>query len=175
MTDKDSSTLKGYADEASGKIQSTLGNLTGNNDRQAEGDIRKGQAESEQEASHTIGKIGGYNVSSSGGMSQDDPRRQQGSWDQTVGSGKEAMGNALGVESLKKEGREQNARGQGTEAEGQLSDFGSGIKDRVQGTFGGAAAGLTGDREAQTRYQNQHDDGKTAQRSAEQDIQRQNQ
>jgi len=34
-------------------------------------------------------------------------------------------------------------------------------------------AGLTGDREKQQRYQMLHDDGKTAQRSAEADIQKQ--
>lgn len=78
-----------------------------------------------------------------------------------------------GSEGLKKEGREQNQAGKGQEAEGQLSDLGSGVKDRVQGTFGGIAAGVTGDRQAQQKYQQQHDDGKTAQRSAESDIQKQ--
>ena len=34
-------------------------------------------------------------------------------------------------------------------------------------------AGITGDRDKQDRYQQLHDDGKTAQRSAEADIQKQ--
>ena len=59
------------------------------------------------------------------------------------------------------------------EAQGQLSDLGGGIGDRVQGTVGGIVAGVTGDRQAQEKYQAIHDDGKTAQRSAEADIQRQ--
>ena len=59
------------------------------------------------------------------------------------------------------------------EAQGQLSDLGGGIGDRVQGTLGGIVAGVTGDREAQEKYRAIHDDGKTAQRSAEADIQRQ--
>ena len=59
------------------------------------------------------------------------------------------------------------------EAQGQLSDLGGGIGDRVQGTVGGIVAGVTGDREAQQKYQAIHDDGKTAQRSAEADIQKQ--
>ena len=139
----------------------------------AKGDIRQQEGETTKEASHTIGKVGPYSVSSSGGISEDDPRRTQGNWDQTVGSGKEMLGNALGAEGLKKEGQEQNAAGKGLEAEGQLSDYGSGIKDRVQGTLGGAAAGVTGDRESQARYQKLHDEGKTAQRSAEADIQKQ--
>ena len=117
--------------------------------------------------------MGPYNVSGSGGLSEDDPRRTEGSWNQTVGSAKETLGNALGADGLKREGREQNRAGQGQEAEGQLSDYGSGIKDRLQGTAGGMAAGITGDREAQQKYQRQHDDGKTAQRSAEHDIQKQ--
>lgn len=37
---------------------------------------------------------------------------------------------------------------------------------------GGMVAGLMGDREKQLEYQMMHDDGKTAQRSAEADIQK---
>lgn len=59
------------------------------------------------------------------------------------------------------------------EAQGQLSDLGGGIGDRVQGAVGGMVAGVTGDRDAQEKYQAIHDDGKTAQRSAEADIQKQ--
>ena len=140
---------------------------------QAKGDLKQDKAQEEQDASHTIGKLGPYNVSSSGGVSKDDPRRAQGNWDQTMGSGKETIGNALGMEGLKKEGQEQNAQGKGIEAEGQLSDYGSGVKDRVQGTLGGVGAGIQGDREAEEKYRLQHDDGKTAQRSAENDIQKQ--
>lgn len=40
--------------------------------------------------------------------------------------------------------------------------------------MGGAVAGLTGDREAQRKAQEQHDVGKTQQRGAEADIQKQN-
>ena len=50
---------------------------------------------------------------------------------------------------MKKEGQQQNAQGKGMEAEGQLSDYGHGLKDRVGGTVGGIAAGITGDREKQ--------------------------
>lgn len=111
-------------------------------------------------------------MSSAGGVSKDDPRRAQGSWDQTAGAGKEMLGNALGLDGLKRDGQEQNARGKGVEAEGQLADYGAGIKDRIQGAAGGVGAALIGDRAAQDQYQNQHDDGKTAQRSAERDISR---
>lgn len=102
----------------------------------------------------------------SGGVHADDPKRSEGSWNQTVGSGKEMLGNALGAEGLKKEGQRQNAEGKEQEAQGQLSDLGSGIRDRVQGAVGGAVAGVTGDREGQEKYRAMHDDGKTAQRSA---------
>lgn len=90
-----------------------------------------------------------------------------------MGSAKETLGNAFGAESLKKEGQQQNAEGKGMEAEGQLADYGSGLKDRVKGTAGGMAAGITGDREKQEKYQLQHDDAKTQQRSAQHDIQKQ--
>ena len=41
------------------------------------------------------------------------------------------------------------------------------------GAAGGMVAGITGDRDKQDKYQAMHDDGKTAQRSAEADIQKQ--
>jgi len=43
----------------------------------------------------------------------------------------------------------------------------------IVGAAGGMVAGLTGDREKQQKYRTMHDDGKTAQRSAEADIQKQ--
>lgn len=74
---------------------------------------------------------------------------------------------------MKSQGREQNLEGQQQEAKGQLSDLGSGISDRVSGTVGGAVAGITGNTAAQAEYQKQHDTGKTQQRGAEHDIQKQ--
>lgn len=40
--------------------------------------------------------------------------------------------------------------------------------------MGGAVAGITGDRDAAVKAQEQHDVGKTQQRGAEKDIQKQN-
>jgi hypothetical protein len=77
-------------------------------------------------------------------------------------------------QNLKRQGAEQNAQGKEQEAKGQLNDFGSGIANRAAGAVGGAVAGLTGDREAQIKAQEQHDIGKTQQRGAEADIQKQN-
>lgn len=140
---------------------------------QANAEATKSKAEAEKAESHSVGKVGPMAVSSSGGVHADDPNRSEGSWNQTVGSGKETVGNLLGAEGLKKEGQRQNAEGKGQEAQGQLSDLGSGIGDRVQGTVGGMVSGLTGNRDDQEKYQRMHDDGKTAQRSAEADIQKQ--
>ena len=83
------------------------------------------------------------------------------------------VGNALGYEGLKKEGIEQNREGKGQEAQGQLNDLGSGAKDRFTGAVGGAVHGATGNREEQARFQEKHDSGKTRQRGAETDIQKQ--
>ena len=47
------------------------------------------------------------------------------------------------------------------------------IADRVKGRLGEAATGFTGDRDRQGHYQALHDQGKTRQRSAESDIQKQ--
>lgn len=69
-------------------------------------------------------------MSSSGAATVDNQNRREGKSDQFVGSGKEFVGNAIGSDSLKREGREQNAQGQGQEAAGQVTDFASGV-----GTF----------------------------------------
>lgn len=49
------------------------------------------------------------------------------------------------------------------------------MQDRIKGGVGGAVAGLTGDRAGEDEARRRHDDGKTAQRSAEADIVKQNQ
>ena len=90
-----------------------------------------------------------------------------------MGSAKETLGGFIGSADLKESGAQQNASGKGMEAEGQLADFGHGVKDRVHGALGGAGAGLTGDKEQQEKYRLMHDDAKTQQRSAEMDIQKQ--
>ncbi|MCJ1272296.1 hypothetical protein MMC21_000082 [Puttea exsequens] len=173
MSDNQSSSLKSAADAVTGAAQSAYGSVTGNTEHQVKGDAHKDAAAAEKEASNTIGKIGPYSISSSGGVSSDDPRRTEGSYNQTAGSAKETLGGLVGNEGLKQAGQKQNQEGKEQEAEGQLRDAGSGLKDRVQGTLGGIGAGITGDREAQLKHQQQHDDGKTQLRSAQADIQRQ--
>ena len=84
-----------------------------------------------------------------------------------MGSAKETVGNLLGNENLKQQGREQNLQGQGQEAKGQLTDLGQGISDRVQGTLGGGLAGITGDKSAQDKYNEMRDAGKSRQRGVE--------
>lgn len=137
---------------------------------QAKAEQTKNQAEAERDVSGAAAKAGPFTVSSSGAATKDNPDRTQGSWDQTIGSGKETVGNLIGNESLKHEGRDQNLKGQGQEAQGQLSDFGTGVSSRVQGAVGGAAASLTGDRARQEEYADMHDEGKTRQRGAELDM-----
>ena len=136
-------------------------------------DQKKGKAEAESDLSHSAVKAGPFTMSSSGAATQDDPDRTKGSYNQTMGSAKETVGNIFGAQGLKNEGRQQNAEGQGQEAKGQLNDYGSGIAGRVQGTLGGAASGLMGDKSEQARYQEMHDKSKTQQRGAEHDIQKQ--
>ncbi|CAK4032493.1 Hypothetical predicted protein [Lecanosticta acicola] len=172
MSDKNTSTLQSYVDSATGAVQSAIGSLTGSQPDQRQAEERKKEAEAKDALSHTGGTVGGYSVSASG-VAQNDPNRQDGSWNQTIGSGKEFVGGALGMEGLKQEGQKQNQQGKAQEAQGQLSDLGSGIKDRMSGAVGGAVAGVTGDREAQRRAAEQHDKGKTLQRGVESELDKQ--
>jgi len=139
---------------------------------QTSGEATRTQAQHEKAGSDTIAKLGPIGISPSGGMSADDPKRSEGSWNQTIGSGKEMLGNAVGAEGLKREGIEQNRQGKGQEAEGQLSDLGSGVQDRVGGKVGAVVASVKGDREREEAERARHDGGKTLQRSAEGGIQR---
>jgi len=174
MSDKNTSTLQSYIDGATGAVQSAIGSLTGNASDQNAGEAKKDKAQFENDASHATAKVGNLTASSSGAITKDDPNRTQGSWNQTVGSAKEAVGGLIGSQDLKNAGAQQNAEGKGQEAQGQLNDFGSGIANRVGGAAQGAVAGITGDRDAQLKAQEKHDVGKTLQRSAEADIQKQN-
>merc|ERR1711939_343166 len=144
-------------DTATSYVQSGIAAVTGNQSDKAK-------------AEQTHNKAGPFTLSSSGAVAKDSSERTQGQWDQTMGSLKETAGNLTGNESLKQQGREQNLQGQGQEAKGQLSDLGQGISDRVQGTLGGAVAGLTNDRESQQKYADIHDEGKSRQRGVEADL-----
>ncbi|EDN94523.1 hypothetical protein SS1G_10397 [Sclerotinia sclerotiorum 1980 UF-70] len=140
------STLQSYVDSAKGTAQSVLGSVTGSTADKEAAAQKKDKASLEHDASHAGASVGGYSVSSSGAISENDPARQEGSWNQTIGSGKEFIGGMLGAEELRKEGREQNAAGRGQQAQGQLNDLGSGVKDRVKGSVGEKVAGVKGDR-----------------------------
>ncbi|CAK7271649.1 hypothetical protein SEPCBS119000_004714 [Sporothrix epigloea] len=167
------STAQSYIDSAVGTVQSALGSLTGDTSKQATGDLKKDSAATEYDASHSTIKVPGFSASSSGAVTKDDSDRTSGSWNQTVGSTKEAVGGLLGSESLKAAGREQNQSGREQEARGQVNDFVTGASDRVKGVVGGGIANLAGNPQAEADYQQQHDIGKTQQRGAEFDIQKQ--
>ncbi|KAI9734576.1 MAG: hypothetical protein M1834_002177 [Cirrosporium novae-zelandiae] len=167
------STAASYVDQAKGIISSGIGALTGNPADKAQAQDQKDKAAFENDLSHASAKVGPFSASETGAVTKDDPNRTQGSWNQTVGAAKESIGNLVGAEGLKQEGIEQNRQGKGQEAQGQLNDLGSGYVNRVSGAVGSAVAGLTGNKEAQGDYQKQHDSGKTQQRGAEADIQKQ--
>lgn len=78
----------------------------------------------------------------------------------------------LSIQSLKNSGRQQNLEGQQQEAKGQLSDLGSGMASRAQGTVGGAVSGLMGDKEGKEHYDNMRAEGKSQQRGVEHDIEK---
>jgi len=135
---------------------------------------KQAAADAKHDLSHSAVKAGPFTASASGGIAKDDPNRTAGSWNQTVGAAKEAVGGFVGAEGLRQEGARQNQEGKGQEAQGQLSDLGKGIGDRVGGTIGGAVAGLTGNQAQRDEAQRQHDEGKARQRGVEVDLQKEN-
>ena len=163
---------KSLLDTATGYIQQGIAAVTGNPADKAQAEQTHNKAAAEANASEAAVKAGPFTLSSTGAVAKDREERSQGQWNQTVGSLKESVGNLTGNESLKQQGREQNLQGQSEEAKGQLTDLGQGISDRVQGTLGGAVAGLTNDREAQQKYADMHDEGKSRQRGVEADLEK---
>ncbi|PQE07740.1 hypothetical protein CJF31_00007553 [Rutstroemia sp. NJR-2017a BVV2] len=171
MSDKNTSTLQSYIDSAAGAAQSVLGSVTGSTADKQAAQQKHDKAQLEHDASHAGTTIAGHSVSTSG-IAQNDPQRQEGALNQTLGSGKEFLGSLTGSESLKRDGHEQNMAGKGQEAQGQLNDLGTGVKERVAGTLGGAVAGATGDRSKEEEYRERHDLGKTLQRGVEGELQK---
>lgn len=170
---ENTSTINSYVNSATGALQSGLASVTGNTSEKVDAQDTKAKGHAQKQASESAAKVGPYAVGSEGGVAQDDPNRTQGQYDQTMGSVKEATGNLIGNESLRKTGRDQNSAGQGQEAKGQVKDLGHGFGQRVQGAVGGAVAGVTSDRADQDRFANMHDDGKARQRGVEVELNKQ--
>jgi hypothetical protein len=66
--------------------------------KQNAGEAKKDKATLESDASHATAKVGNYSASSSGAITKDDPNRHEGSWNQTIGSAKSAVGGLVGSE-----------------------------------------------------------------------------
>ncbi|KAJ5234078.1 uncharacterized protein N7469_005844 [Penicillium citrinum] len=171
MSDNNASTLGSIANSASGMAQRAYGAVTGDSSAQNKGEVTQEQAKAQDEASHTTAKLGNLTADpNTGAVAKDDPKRSNGSWDQTIGSTKEAVGNMIGNENLRRTGAEQNAAGKEQEAKGQLMDWGSGMQSRAQGALGTVGAAVTGDRSEEEKFRDMHDEGKARQRGAEADM-----
>ena len=70
--------------------------LTTAKPEQTQGQARQENAQSESDASHATAKVPGATATTSGVVTKDDPDRSAGSWNQTVGAAKEAVGGAIG-------------------------------------------------------------------------------
>ena len=91
------STLQAAVDSVTGTIQSAIGSVTGSTADQAQGQNKQDKASVEHDASQAAVKVPGATVTASGAAT-DDPDRASGSWNQTVGSAKETVGNVVGSE-----------------------------------------------------------------------------
>lgn len=69
-----------------------------NSRQQKVGEAKQDKAAVEKDLSHATIKAPGISASSSGAITKDDPNRQEGAWNQTIGSAKETLGNVVGSE-----------------------------------------------------------------------------
>ncbi|EKV16099.1 Mismatched base pair and cruciform DNA recognition protein, putative [Penicillium digitatum PHI26] len=165
------STAQSYLNQATGLAQRTMGAVTGDSSTQAKGELKHEEGQAKKEASHKNAKLGSVTADpNTGAVAKDNPTRDTGSWDQTVGSAKESLGNLIGNENLRRTGVEQNAAGKEQEAKGQIKDWGEGIQNRAKGTLGSIGAAVTGNRSEEEKYRDLHDEGKVRQRGAEVDM-----
>ncbi|PGH08324.1 hypothetical protein AJ79_06011 [Helicocarpus griseus UAMH5409] len=102
-----------------------------------------------------------------------------GQYNQTVGSAKQTLGSAIGNDSLRKAGEQQNAEGEEQEARKQAQQWGQGAGDRVTGKVGEflSGPGFGGSEEERIKAENErrkfkemHDEGKAQQKEAKKDI-----
>ncbi|KAJ5297217.1 uncharacterized protein N7443_008110 [Penicillium atrosanguineum] len=166
-----SSTLGSYVNAATGAAQRAFGAVTGDSSSQNQGEAAQAKAHVQDHNSHTTAKLGPITADpNTGAAVKDNEKRSDGSWDQTIGSTKEAVGNMIGNDNLRRTGAEQNAAGKEQEAKGQLQDWGEGIQNRAQGAIGSVGAAITGDRTGEEKFRDMHDEGKVRQRGAEADM-----
>ncbi|EPS45235.1 hypothetical protein H072_758 [Dactylellina haptotyla CBS 200.50] len=151
-----------------GTVQSGIGQLTGNTKDIQDGENKNAAAVEINTRSHTANKLGPATATAEGGIHIDNADRQQGSWDQTIGSGKQFLGDLIGNESLKAQGRTQYDEGVKRETSGQVSDLAEGFSNRVSGAVG---AMIAMDQQEKEKFNQQHDDGKAAVRSVQHDLQ----
>lgn len=148
-----------------------LSNEINTDSHQNQGEAAQAKAQVQNENSHTTAKLGPFTADpNTGAAVKDNEKRSDGSWDQTIGSTKEAIGNMIGNENLRRTGAEQNAAGKEQEAKGQLQDWGEGIQGRAQGAIGSVGAAISGDRAEEEKFRDMHDEGKVRQRGAEADM-----
>ncbi|CCU83113.1 unnamed protein product [Blumeria hordei] len=171
MADQSASTLKSYANSTVGTVQSALGSVMGNSAEKASGERKKEEAENICDTAERVAKGGPVTITSAGGISMADSDRTKGSWGQTAGAAKEALGSLVGSKSLEDNGAQQKADGKVQEAQGQLRDLGNGAMDRLQGFMSGTVASMTGNEQAAEEAKVQHDNGKSLQRGVEVDVQ----
>jgi len=167
---KSSGTGSGVINQIVGTVQDAIGQLTGSGQNQSEGKARQNVGQDQVDASRTAAKVGPFTATAEGGAHVDSQKRQEGSWQQTIGNAYKVVGDLTGSESLKQQGIQQYEDGVQKQREGQAEDLTQGVTDRVKGGIGATAAGFMGNTRAQAEFQEQHDGGKAGQRSVEADL-----
>ncbi|OJD18705.1 hypothetical protein AJ78_01320 [Emergomyces pasteurianus Ep9510] len=128
---------------------------------------------------NTVNRVTGSNASDDNKSNQDTQSQPSGQYNQAVGSAKQSVGAAIGNDALRKAGERQNEEGEQQEARKQAQKWGEGAGDRVTGKVGeflsGPGFGGTDqermEAEAERRkFKQMHEEGKSQQKKAEQDI-----
>ncbi|KAF7335632.1 hypothetical protein MVEN_02218100 [Mycena venus] len=71
--------------------------------------------------------------------------KANGNMNQMVGSTKQTVGNAVGLDSMAENGQKQHAEGTAQKVVGQATELAQGVYDQVVGKTKDLAGGMTGD------------------------------
>ncbi|KAJ3847584.1 mismatched base pair and cruciform DNA recognition protein [Lentinula lateritia] len=99
----------------------------------------------------------------SSNQTSSEPSKLNGQYNSTMGTAKEAFGNAVGGDSWTQAGKEQHVQGEAEYNDAQAKEYANGTIDRVGGKIDSVVGAVTGDTQQQIAGNVRRDKGQVQQ------------